>query len=459
MVRTMELDLLVTPGLGDNSYILSWGDEAAAIDPQRDVDRFIETARARGAAIRYAIETHVHNDYVSGAAELRATTGAEIVGPVAAGYSFAYTRVEDGTELALGDGNLLALATPGHTPEHTAYLLREADGRQVALFSGGSLIVGSAGRTDLLGLERAEELTRLQFGTMRRLAELPDDVLLLPTHGAGSFCASSPPGEERTSTLGAERGANPALADVEEETFVRRQLAGLQAYPDYYAHMAPINRAGPPITGSVPLPAPLSADAVAGMLAEGAWLVDTRDGPSFAAAHVPGSLNLPLEASFAAYVGWLLPFDTPVALLVESHGALVEAATQLHRIGWDAVGGHLEGGLDAWIASGGDLASYPTLGIRELVDELRRGEAGDVVDVRQRTEWEAGHLDASRHLFVADVPERIDTFDAEEPSTIVCASGYRSSMVASLLDRAGLPVRLVAPDGVPRALRLLGSSS
>ena len=455
----MELDLFVTHGLGDNSYLLSWGDEAAVIDPQRDIERFVEAARVRGARIRYAIETHVHNDYVSGAAELRAATGAEIVGPAAAGYAFAFLPIADGTEVELGDGSLMALATPGHTPEHTSYLLRDADGRQVALFSGGSLIVGSAGRTDLLGADRADELARAQFRTMRRLAALPDDVALLPTHGAGSFCASTPAGGERTSTLGAERAGNPALADRDEETFVRRQLSGLQAYPDYYAHMAPINRAGPPVTGAVPIPPAMTPGAVAEGLADGTWLVDTRDGRAFAAAHVPASLNIPLEGSFAAYVGWLLPFGTAVVLLVDSHEALEEAATQLHRIGWNAATGHLDGGIEAWRGSGRDVSEYPVIGIEELVDDIRRDHVGDVVDVRQRSEWDAGHLEGSRHLFVGDLPDDPGAFDPSVRSTIVCASGYRSSMAASLLDRAGIPVRLVSPAGVPRALRLLRASA
>ena len=454
----MELDLFVTPGLGDNSYLLTWGDEAALIDPQRDVERFVEAARARGARIRYAIETHVHNDYVSGAAELRAATGAEILGPAAAGYAFAFTPLQDGAEVELGDGSLVALATPGHTPEHTAYLLRDVDRLPVALFSGGSLIVGSAGRTDLLGADRADELARLQFRTMRTIAALPDDVAVLPTHGAGSFCASTPPGGERTSTLGAERATNPALTDQEEETFVHRQLSGLQAFPDYYAKMAPINRAGPAVTGAVPIASPMSPDAVATAMAEGAWLVDARDGRSFAAAHVPGSLNIPLESSFAAYVGWLLPFGTPVVLFVESDEALEEASTQLHRIGWDAVTGYLDGGLDGWTASGREVRAYPVIGIEELILELGTGEAGDVVDVRQRAEWDAGHLEGSRHGFVGELPDAVGAFDPAVRSTIVCASGYRSSMAASLLDRAGVPVRLVSPAGVPRALRLLRAS-
>ncbi|HET7236161.1 MAG TPA: rhodanese-like domain-containing protein [Actinomycetota bacterium] len=451
----MELDLFVTPGLGDNSYVVSWGDEAAVIDPQRDVDRFVETARSRDARIRYVIETHVHNDYVSGAGELRVATGAEILAPATGGYAFPTTPVEDGTRISIGDGSLEALATPGHTPEHTSYLLRDFDGEGVALFSGGSLIVGSAGRTDLLGPERADELTRLQFRTMRRLSALPDQVLLLPTHGAGSFCASAPPSSERTSTLGDERHLNPALADLDEEAFVRQQLAGLVAYPDYYAHMAPINRAGPPVFGAVPIPAAMTVDDAAAALAGGAWLVDTRNGSHFAGAHVPGSLNVPLEPSFAAYVGWLLPFATPIVLLVESHEGLVEASTQLHRIGWDPVLGHLEGGVATWAASGRETASYPAIGVEQLVAEIGRGEAGDVVDVRQKTEWDAGHLEGSRHVFVGDVPDSADAFSRSVRSTIVCASGYRSSMVASMLAREGVPVRVVSTAGVPRALRLL----
>jgi glyoxylase-like metal-dependent hydrolase (beta-lactamase superfamily II)/rhodanese-related sulfurtransferase len=455
----VQLDLFVTPGLGDNSYLLAWGDEAAVVDPQRDAGRFLEAAEARGARIRYAIETHVHNDYVSGALELSAATGAEIVAPAQGGYAFGFTPVEDGTELALGDLSLVAISTPGHTPEHTAYLLRSSDGRPLALFSGGSLIVGSAGRTDLLGPDRAEELARLQFRTMRRLAELPDEVTLLPTHGAGSFCATTPPGGERTSTLGAERSANPALEDADEEAFVRRQLSGLSAFPAYYAHMAPINRAGPRVTGGVPLPEPRSPAQVERALAEGATLVDAREGRAFAAAHVPGSLNVPLEASFASYVGWLLPFGTPIVLALAGAGALAEAATQLHRIGWEPVLGFLDDGIEAWVAEGRPTASYPVIAVEDLVDELARGQAGDVIDVRQRSEWDAGHLEGSRHLFVGEIPGRIDAFDPGVRSTIVCASGYRSSMAASVLDRAGLPVRLVAPAGVPRALRLLRASA
>lgn len=453
----MDLEVFVTAGLGDNSYVVTSGNEAAVVDPQRDVRRFLEAIERRATRLRWIVETHVHNDYVSGAAALRAATGAEIVGPAEAAFAFDHRPVGDGHEIELGDLVLVAMATPGHTFEHTSYAVRGPDAEApVALFSGGSLIVGSAGRTDLLGADRTERLTRLQYRTMRRLSELPDDVALLPTHGAGSFCATSPPGRDRTSSLGAERGRNPALRAPHEEAFVREQLEGLTRYPTYYANMAPINRAGPTVLGEVPLPPARSPDEIRALMAAGVPLVDSRPGDAFASGHVPRSINIPLESSFASYVGWLLPFGDPLALVVDEREALVEASTQLFRIGIERIEGYC--GIDAWRASGGELESFPTVDVADLVAELRDGRAGDVLDVRQPTEWNAGHIEGSRHLFVGDVPDHVGEFDRASPTTIICASGYRSAMAASLLHREGIPVRLVASGGVPRALRALRAS-
>jgi glyoxylase-like metal-dependent hydrolase (beta-lactamase superfamily II)/rhodanese-related sulfurtransferase len=451
----VDIDLVVTEGLGDNSYVVSIGDLAIAVDPQRDVERLVTVAERRGSRIRWVVETHVHNDYVSGAGELRVATGAEIVGPADAGYAFAFREMRDGEELALGDARLSAIATPGHTPEHTAYLLSLNGEEPLALFSGGSLMVGTAGRTDLLGDEAVGELTRAQFRTVRRLAELSDDVLLMPTHGAGSFCASATHEGPRTSSIGTERVTNPAFVE-DESAFLEQQLRDLPAYPTYYARMAPINRAGAPVIGAVELPPSRSADEIALALEGGAVLVDARDGPAFARAHVRGSLNIPLEESFGSYVGWLVPFETPVALVLpDDPAAPREATTQLFRIGYDRLLGVLDGGVDAWRESGRSVSSYPSIDARAFADDVRAGEARDVLDVRQRTEWDEGHLEGTRHVFVGDLPKLLDSFSRDRTITLACASGYRSSMAASILDGAGVPVRLVSPGGVPTILETL----
>ena len=451
-----DLDLVVTPGLGDNSYLLASGDEAVLVDPQRDAGRLLAAAGARGVRVRFVLETHVHNDYVSGAAEVRSATGAQIAGPARAGYAFPFVPMDEGAEVRVGDLRLVALATPGHTPEHTSYAVHPPGSKEaVAVFSGGSLIVGSAGRTDLLGAERAEALARAQHATMRRFAAMPDRALLLPTHGAGSFCASGPPKEERTSTIGRERASNPALRAPDEATFVREQLSSLLAFPTYYAHMAPINRAGPAVVGDVLSPPPASPAEIEAHVAAGARLVDAREGAAFAQAHVPGSLNVPLEDSFASYIGWLVPFGTPIVLVAPDAEARAEATTQLFRIGYDRVFGFLDGGIDAWAASGRSVSTYPLASVEDLVAEARDG-SGRVLDVRQRAEWDAGHLPGSRHCFIGDVPARLPELQGTGEVVVACASGYRSAMAASLLHAAGARVRLVARGGVPNALRRMG---
>jgi len=454
----MELEVIVTRGLGDNSYFLASGGEAALIDPQRDVERMLWAAATRGANVRLVLETHVHNDYVSGAAEVRSATGAEIAGPAGAGYAFPFIPLAEGGEVRVGGLRLVAMETPGHTPEHTAYaLFAEEAESPAAVFTGGSLIVGSAGRTDLLGPEPTDRLTRDQYRSLRRLLSFPDDTEVLPTHGAGSFCATVAPQQDRTSTIGRERASNPTLTDIDEDAFVREQLSGLLAYPRYYAHMAPINRAGPRVFGEIPLPPPLVPDEAAALLGDGAWMIDGRGGADFADAHVPGSLNIPLDDSFGSYVGWLVPFGDPVMLVPPEpeQESVAEAGAQLFRIGYERFDGYLAGGIDAWRGSGRDVRSYPVATVDDVVAAARSG-ADRVLDVRQRTEWETGHLPGSTHVFVADLPGRLDELPRDREVLATCSSGHRASIAASILDRAGVPVRLVARSGVPKALRMLG---
>jgi len=454
----MDLESFLTRGLGDTSYLLASGDQALIVDPQRDIGPVLAAVRARDVHVTRIVETHVHNDYLSGALELRAATGAAIAGPAGAGYAFPFEPLAEGDELSVGRLRIVAAETPGHTPEHLSYLVFEEDAEgPEAVFTGGSLIVGSAGRTDLLGPEATAALTRAQQHSLVRLSALPDHTLVLPTHGAGSFCSSSPPSEERTSTIGRERASNPALADchLDEETFVRRRLSGLLAYPSYYADMAPINRAGPHVYGDVPVPPALSPAQLAAAAEAGAWVVDGRAPRAFAAGHLPSSVSIELDDSFASYVGWIVPFGAPIVLVLPTdlaeHQAAVEAATQLFRIGYEAVDGYLQGGVDAWVEAGRPLRSYSVASIDELATAVGE-ERARVLDVRQQTEWEAGHLEGSTHLFVGDVGAHLGEIPRDQEVWTICASGHRAAIAASLLDRDGIPVRLVTPGGVPDVL-------
>jgi hydroxyacylglutathione hydrolase len=450
----VELEVVVAPGLGDNSYLVASGSEAAVVDPQRDVGRLLSLAESRDVTISHIVETHVHNDYVSGAIELREATGAEILAPARGRYEFAHRRMAEGDEARVGELRLVAIETPGHTPEHLSYLVYERTDVPVAAFTGGSLMVGGAGRTDLLGPEQTEELTRAQYRTLRRLASLPDTVQVLPTHGAGSFCGAGPARKQRISTMLEERGHNRALASSDEEEFVRQQLSGLLDYPAYYAHMASINRAGPPLVRDVPPAGALSPEEVEARVADGAWVVDGRGRRAFAEAHLPGSINVELTDSFASYVGWVVPFNHRLVLVLpppeETH--LDEAVAKLLAVGYERIEGYLAGGLQAWRSSGRQVRSFPVATIEELCEEWTRSPS--VLDVRQREEWYAGHIPRSTHIFVGDLPHRLDEVPRDREVWVACATGQRTAIAASLLDRRGVSVRSVVAGGIPDWLRL-----
>jgi hydroxyacylglutathione hydrolase len=447
----MNFELFVTPGLGDNSYLVWSGTDALLVDPQRDVWRFLQVTEKKGLSIRYVLETHVHNDYLSGAREIEAATGAVIAAPARGAYEFRHRGLREADELQLGGLRFVVVETPGHTPEHLSYLVFEGTAADpVALFSGGSLIVGSAGRTDLLGDSRTDELTRAQFRSLRRLATLPNDVQLLPTHGAGSFCASTAPSLNRTSTLGEERVTNPALLAPDETSFVNQQLDGLLAFPRYYRHMAPINRTGPVVRRSLPEISALNPAEVDRLTGGDAWIVDARNRMDFAQEHIPGAVNVELDGTFASYVGWIIPFGSPIVLVLPEASAKEEAITQLLRIGYDQVAGYLAGGIDSWRLEGRSLRTYPVADIDELCRAYRLGQFMTILDVRQRREWDEVHVsEKTLHVFVGDLPDRLKELPRDQELWTICATGHRASTAASLLDRAGLRVRLVARGGVP----------
>lgn len=458
----MDIELFVTAGVGDASYLVASAGEAALVDPQRDAWRFLAVAERRGWRVTTVLETHVHNDYVSGALEVRAATGAEIVAPARGDYAFAHRPADEGEEIRVGGLVLRAMATPGHTPEHLAWSVA-ADGAPPgsppdAVFTGGSLLVGSAGRTDLLGPERTAELTAAQHRTLARLAALPPGVRIMPTHGAGSFCSAGPTAPSRTSTVGAELRSNPILGLSDEGSFSDRLRDGLGRWPAYYGHMAPLNRAGPRVVGHLAMPPALEASAFEAAVAGGATVVDARPRTEFAAAHLPGALNIELDDSFAGYVGWMLPFDAPIALVLPAGGpvgrasadALEEATIQLFRIGFERVVGRLAGGMETWVASGRPVRSFPITTMRAVHDEVTRGDGGSthLLDVRQPVEWrDDGVIPGSLTVFVADLPARLAEIPRDRPVTVFCKAGGRAAIAASVLDAAGYPVRLVGKGG------------
>jgi hydroxyacylglutathione hydrolase len=453
MASPMDVEAILTPGLGNAAWLIGAAHEAVVIDPPRDAWRVIAAADARGWRITHAVETHVHNDYLSGALELRAALGTEIVAPARGRFEFQHRPVDD-SDVIENDGlRLTARATPGHTPEHLAWELA-GDGAvgPEAIATGGSLLVGSAGRTDLLGQDRTEGLTRAQFQTLRTLAALPDDVRVLPTHGGGSFCSIGPARRDRTTTIGRERASNPLMGLADVAAFRATLLERLGPYPDYYAEMAPINRAGPAIVGRLPATPRLGPVAFRAKIDAGAHVVDARPRGQFAAGHIAGSLNIELVDTFASYVGWFVPFGVPVALVLPEpmEASTVEARTQLFRIGYDDVVGVLDGGVEAWVDADGSVSTYETTSAAAVAGEVAAGLEPHLLDVRYPHEWrDDGTVTGAIELSIADLQDRLDTLPHDAPITVMCKTGSRAAVAASMLDAAGFDVRLLAAGGAP----------
>ena len=434
----MSITTFVTPGLGDSTYLIEHEGVGVIVDPQRDIERFV--ASAAGLDTRFVLETHLHNDYVSGGRACAAATGAELVLPASSGAAFDHRPAFHLEDLDGGPLTIRPIHTPGHTPEHVSYLVL-IDGEAVALFSGGSLLVGSAGRSDLLGMARAESLARLQYGSVTRLAELPDGVGLYPTHGAGSFCTSSA-AETAASTIGHERRSSPVLAHADADSFVEDALAGLQPYPDYYAHMGPINLAGPEPLPEAPIPL-----LVVGQIPNDALIVDIRPQALYAAGHLPGSYGLELEDQMGVWAGWLLPFDAPIVLIATDDQDVSAATTQLGRIGFDHVVG-----IVTDLSGAGRLDRYRSASTDALREELAAGDP-QVLDVRAPGEWETGSIPGSVHAYVPDLRSGIpEGLDPDRPVWVICGGGYRSQMAVVYIEAAGLDPIVVTGGGVENVL-------
>ena len=432
----MEVISVETPTLGDRSYLAHDGQVAVVVDPQRDIDRIRTLADGHGVRITHVAETHIHNDYVTGGLALARAAGASYLVNAADPVSFDRAPVSDGDILEIGAAlRLRVLATPGHTFTHLSYVL-EAAGEVAGVFTGGSLLYGSTGRPDLLGPDNTAALAHAQFTSARRLArELPDGAEIFPTHGFGSFCSATQ-AQATSSTIGQEKQFNAALT-LDERSYVEALIGGLDTWPAYYARMGPANTAGPGVPDLSP---PHRADAaeVRRRIHAGEWVVDLRDRVAFASGFVPGSFSFPLDGSFATYLGWAIPWGTPVTLLGDTPEQVSQAQRELVRIGIDRPAAAATGRPQDW-ADGQPLAALRLATFRDLSAALAAGkDDGELVvlDVRRRLEWEERHIEGAVHIPFSELPGRMGEVPPGEV-WVHCRTGYRSMVAASMLAARG----------------------
>ncbi len=445
----VNVEVIATEELGDRSYLAHDGVVALVVDPQRDIDRIEALLVELDLTLEMVVETHIHNDYVTGGFQLAARTGARYVVNAEDPVTFDRVAVHPGDELTVGTMTVRVVATPGHTFTHVAYVVSDGDTSAApAVFTGGSLLYGSVGRTDLVDPARTDELTRAQYHSARHLAEsLPGETAVYPTHGFGSFCSAGPTADGPGGTIADERTRNDAVLEPDEDAFVARLVAGLTAYPAYYAHMAPANLAGPGPVDLSPLPT-LDPAELAKRIAAGEWVVDLRDRTAYAAEHLTGSVGIGLGPQFATWLGWIIPWNTPLTLIGESPDQVADAQRQLVRIGIDRPQGQSTGTIDA-LADGRPTRSYPTATFADL---SRRGEDSLIVDVRRDDEYAVAHIRGALHIPLPELADRLDELP-DRRLWVHCQSAYRASIGASLLDRAGFDVILVA-DEFPHAQEL-----
>lgn len=422
----MRVHEFVDEGLGHSSYVIDLGDgTAAVVDPPRFPIAQEMLVDRLGSRLSWTIDTHSHADYVTGSPALAARRGAAFIAPAASHLATHHRSVQDRERIDLADGvELVAIATPGHTPDHCAFVLTE-HGNPTALFSGGSLMVGTVGRTDLCGPELAEPLAHDMFRSLRRFDDLPDHLIVYPTHGAGSFC-SAPGASQRTSTLRHERDTNPLFSVTDEDVFVERLVGGFGTFPTYFARLPELNRLGPRRYDSLPRLAKLHLEDVERHLAAGALLVDARPMGTFAAAHVPGSLSNTLRPVFASWLGWLVELGRPLVFLLDPDQDRSELVRQCLDVGHEHLVGEVTDGIAAWSEAGRPVDTIPLVG--------PEGLTGRIIDVRQADEYAAGHVPGATNIELGRVP---NADVAAGPITVMCGHGERAMTGASIFAAAG----------------------
>lgn len=437
-----------TPNLGDRSYVVGRGRSAVVVDPQRDIDRVQEILDEHQWSATHVLETHFHNDYVSGGLELARVLDAEYVVPDGMEISFTARQVTDADEIPTDAGHIRVIHTPGHTPNHVSYAMG-IGGADLALFTGGSMLFGSVGRTDLLGPTMTQPLAHAQWASMRRMAEeVTGSASVYPTHGFGSFCSATAT-VGNASTVAEQVRANPAFA-ADQDTFVADLIAGLDVYPAYYAHMGPANQAGAgPI--DLALPEQVDAEELARRVAAGEWVVDLRHRRAFAAEHVHGTLSFDVHGNAVTYLGWLIDWGTPITLLGSDVEEIASMQRELVRIGIDRPMGYATGSPAQWASPSNPVNSYPRTDHLGMATALATDPDLPMLDLRRDSEVANGFVRGAHLIPLHELRGRMDEVAtwadrAGQPIWLYCGSGFRASIGASLLDAVGVPVVHVDDD-------------
>lgn len=431
--------------LAHASYLVGSEGEAAVVDPQRDVDQYINEAEAQGLKIKYVIETHLHADFVSGHRELAARTAAEIVFSAQAGAAFPHRAVREGDEIALGKVVLRIIETPGHTPESMCVLIIENAGEGVPsaqkILTGDTLFIGDVGRPDLAGGKgyTPQMMAAMMYDTLHeKLLKLPDETEVYPAHGAGSMCGKNM-SKETSSTIGEQRKFNYALKPMAKDEFVRMMTADLAEAPSYFPIDAEINRTGAAALTELSPPTPLSPEEVNKLKTAGHVLLDVRSAKDFGEGHIPGSINVGLGGQFAIWAGILIPMGAPILIVSEAEEKTAEAVMRLARVGIESVKGHLAGGIAAWRDAGLELATVQQVTVDQLHDLLQTETQLQVIDVRRPPEYQGGHVPRAVHAPLSNLEQKAGglPLSPSKPTAVICAGGYRSSAATSILQQHG----------------------
>lgn len=427
--------------LSHASYLIGSEGEAVVIDPQRDVDHYLEEAKQAGLKIKYVMETHLHADFVSGHRELAERTGAQIVFGRRAGAEFSYIAAADGDIFSVGKLQLTVLETPGHTPESICILLADLENQSAPkmLFSGDTLFIGDVGRPDLVASRgfSADEMSRMLYDSIyKKLLKLDDNVVVYPAHGAGSLCGKNL-SSDRQSTIGKERQFNYALRAKSEDDFVAMVTVDQPEVPAYFPKDVEMNRVGPVTLAKLQRPKAMTAREVSSSVAKGAVLLDIRYGDSYSSAHINGSLNIGLGGQFASWAGTLIEIGKPIIIVCDDEKHLDEAVTRLARVGIESVSGYLAEGLLGWQKSGSAVVQTAMTSVKDLKHRLEDDDSLLVLDVRRRTEFAEGHVPGALNIPLAELSERVNELERNHTVAIICASGYRSLIACSILECAG----------------------